>query len=161
MNHRHIVEASLSVLLLICAGILFYNMPILTPGITSFQEIDECYLAGHPDMFEGARVTIRMKIASLIQENESHLYYISNEGTHLVCSFEIQQLHQGDSVVVRGVSWIVTKGYILVTELKVNDSLVSLRWSIPGVLLFIVLFFRMYRFSRSGMCFLRRDNSNA
>lgn len=161
MKHRHIVEASIALLTLLSVGAIFnvIQLPSLTE--TTYTLVDATYLFGNPTLFESEKISTSVTIKSQYQENTTYHIYSTDEGFLVRCPSTLPELQPGDHVAIRGVSEIIAHNEVDVQQLEVIYPSVSIIRSVPGFILFLVLFFWMYRFDFRLMKFVRRHEQDS
>ena len=80
------------------------------------------------------------------------------EGIILLFPSSVGVPREDDRVMFRGISWIYSNNSVLVHEFYTLDYNSSLIRSIPGILLFLVMFFTVFTIDLNRLAFVtRRD----
>ena len=121
---------------------------------SNYASVSLLRLRDSPATFEGVNVSSKATIV-LITDHGSYSIAETEEGPSLV--FAIDDVPPTRSrILVRGVSWVSTNNTISVHEFHTLDFYSSIIRSIPGIILFIVLFFMIFRIDFSQLAFVLR-----
>jgi len=112
-------------------------------------------LKENPVPFEGENISSEVTITSIL-ENGTYLFTERGVTVILIIPSSLGSLEVGDQVNIRGTSWILTNNTIIVHELYVRDYNSSPIRSVPGIILFAILFFSVFRIDLSRLAFVRR-----
>ena len=127
-----------------------------------YQRIDPKDLVMNPDIFEGEHVSTYGTISSVNVSFPSSAYYAETDlGLVLLIPYSNQQVRVGDCVNIRGISLLVSNGYLEVTEMHIADQLGPLLKSVPGIIGFVILFFAFFKLDLHGLAFIPRSESDA
>ena len=122
---------------------------------TQYTHIDIRKIKQNPIPFEGREISSAAAVSAVIS-NESFSIAEVAEGIILVFSSSVGHPKEGDSVVIRGISWIHSNNSVRVHEFYTPDANSSKIRSIPGVLLFLVMFFTVFTIDLDCLAFLIR-----
>lgn len=135
---------------------LFFYQPFEQAGYTvvTIRRLNE-----YPLDFEGLAISSRATIVSI---NESGSNYIADvsEGATLIFPSAIGHPNISQRILFRGTSLLVSNRSILVTEFYSLDYSSSIIRSIPGILLFAILFFSTFKFDLKRVVFVLRKEEN-
>ena len=137
---------------LIVSTDLFFPYSFEQAGYTvvDIRRLDE-----NPLPLEGAAISSSATIVSVSDQGSYYSAEVS-EGVMLVFPASMNPPEEGQRILLRGTSWLHSNGSILVHEFYVLDRSSSIIRSIPGILLFIVLFFMIFRVDFSHFAFVSR-----
>ncbi len=152
---RHTVEALIAVLFLFLASAWIGSLPTQQLNESGYTWVAPHVLVENPGRFEGMNISTKVTINGSFSD-ESGMCYSSEEGINLVCSIEDPPLSLGDTVIVRGVSYLETNQTFVVGELYVLDTSSSIIRSIPGIILFVIVFFSVFRLDVKSLSFKQR-----
>ena len=121
---------------------------------SNYASVSLVNLSESPTAFEGTNVSSRATIVSIIDYG-SYSIAETVEGPSL--SFSTGEIPPtGVRILVRGVSWVLANNTISVHEFYTLDISSSVIRSIPGILLFTVLFFMIFRIDFGQLAFVPR-----
>lgn len=83
-----------------------------------------------------------------------------SEGVTLVFPSDLNSPMVGQRILLRGTSWLHSNGSILVHEFYALDYSSSIIRSIPGIILFIVIFFMIFKVDFNRLAFVSRKGGN-
>ncbi len=118
--------------------------------VVDIRRLDE-----NPLPLEGSAISSSATVVSVIDQGSYYSVEVS-EGVTLVFPSTMNPPEEGQRILLRGTSWLHSNGSILVHEFYVLDYSVSLIRSIPGILLFIVMFFMIFKVDFSRLAFVSR-----
>ena len=122
-----------------------------------YTSIDIRRIIQNPVPFEGQEISSSATVSAVFS-NESFSVAEATEGVILVFPSSVGHPGVGDSVLFRGTSWIYSNNSVLVHEFYTLDYNSSLIRSIPGILLFLVMFFTVFTVDLNRLAFVtRRD----
>ena len=122
-----------------------------------YAYIDIRKIKQNPVPFEGQEISSAATVSAVFI-NESFSVAEVAEGVVLVFPSSVGHPGEGDSVLFRGTSWIYSNNSVLVHEFYTLDSNSSKIRSIPGILLFLVMFFTVFTIDLNRLAFVtRRD----
>ena len=117
-------------------------------------------LEDDPFPMEGVNIS---SSATIIQIDDSGTSTVAEigEDTVLVFAASVGSPGVGDRILLRGVSWVATNGSITVHQFNVIDPNSSLVRSVPGIVVFALLFLVTYTVDGGRMAFVRRSEKGA
>ena len=113
-----------------------------------------------PLSLEGREISSSATIVTVSDNGSFYTAWIV-EGVTLIFPSAVGHPHNGERVLLRGTSWISTNESILVHEFYVLDYSISLIRSIPGIVLFIVMFFLVFKIDLGRLAFVSRREKHA
>jgi hypothetical protein len=122
-----------------------------------YTPIDIRKIIQNPIPFEGHEISSAAAVSTVIT-NESFSIAEVAEGVILVFPSSVGHPREGDRVMFRGISWIHSNNSVLVHEFYTLDSDSSKIRSIPGILLFLVMFFTVFTIDRNRLAFVTRGH---
>ena len=125
-----------------------------------YTSIDIRKIKQNPVPFEGQEIS-SAAIVSAVISNESFSIAEVAEGITLVFPSSVGHPREGDRVLFRGTSRIHSNNSVLVHEFYTLDYNSSLIRSIPGILLFLVMFFTVFTIDFNRLAFITRRHRNA
>ena len=155
-------ELAIGLTALLC----LFSIIIITEGLTptplpvyEYLEIDAETLLSNPSQFEGVRITTGVTIVNVTNSTDpSYMLLETHEGLNLLYDVMLGPLQPGSSPSVRGISYMASQGYVEVLEIHFVDENNSLIRSIPGVILFLVLFFMIFSVDFRKLGFVARGD---
>ncbi len=138
--------------------VLIVTVNLLTPYSVSqpgYTLVDIGTLADNPLPLEGHRIS---SSAGIIDTDAQGSYSIAHtaEGVLLVFSQSAGVPEKGDHVLFRGISWVSSNNSIVVEEVYIHQSYSSIIRSIPGIVLFVALFFAVFTVDWKRVAFVVR-----
>ena len=127
---------------------------------TRYTSIDIGKLIQNPVPFEGQEISSAATISAVFS-NESFSIAEVADGVILVFPSSVGPPGEGDRILFRGTSCISSNNSILVHEFYALDYNSSLIRSIPGVLLFLVMFFTIFTIDFNHLAIVTRRHRNA
>ncbi|MHA1930722.1 MAG: hypothetical protein ACTSV2_19295 [Candidatus Thorarchaeota archaeon] len=120
-----------------------------------YTVVDVERLNENPLPLEGSAISSHATVVSVMNQG---LYYSAevSEGVTLVFPSTMTPPEEGQRILLRGTSWLHSNGSILVHEFYALDYTSSIIRSIPGILLFIILFFMIFRIDFNRLAFIPR-----
>ena len=114
----------------------------------------------NPAPYEGENISSQVRI---ISDLENGTYIITEKGNNvtLIVPVSLGPLATGDLVYIRGISWIQTNNSIAVHEFHILDNNSSLIRSVPGIVIFVILFFSVFTIDFKQLAFVRRNRQSA
>jgi len=109
----------------------------------------------NPLPLEGAAISTSATIIS-VANHGSYFSAETSEGATLIFPSPLISPEAGQRILVRGTSWLYTNGSILVHEFYALDYSSSLIRSIPGIILFVVMFFMIFKIDFGRLAFVAR-----
>ncbi len=146
---------------LIVLGIFFVviiSTELLLPypiEYTRYTSVDIRKIIQNPIPFEGHEISSAATISTVISDESLSMVEVA-EGIILVFPSSVDVPREGDGVVFRGISWIHSNNSVLVHEFYTPDSDSSTIRSIPGILLFLAMFFTVFTTDLDCLAFLTR-----
>ena len=122
---------------------------------TRYTSIDIRKIKQNPIPFEGQEISSAATV-SATNSNESFSMAEVVEDIILVFHSSVGHPREGDRVMFRGISWVHSNNSVLVHEFYTLDSHSSKIRSIPGILLFLVMFFTVFTIDRNRLAFVTR-----
>ncbi len=122
---------------------------------TRYTSIDIRKIIQNPVPFEGQEISSAATVSAVFS-NESFSIAEAAEGVILVFPSSVGHPIVGDRVLFRGTSRIHSNNSILVHEFYTLDYNSSLIRSIPGILLFLTMFFMVFTINRDSLAFVIR-----
>ncbi|MFQ6125220.1 MAG: hypothetical protein ACE5R6_11550 [Candidatus Heimdallarchaeota archaeon] len=103
-------------------------------------------ILAHQEAYEGFFITIVSRIRTIEQKsNITMLTFLGVNGAlHVLVTHSLEGYRVYESVAIKGISYIVSRGYILVEEIIKIDHKGALGFSILGGGLFIYYFFSAF-----------------
>ena len=127
---------------------------------SEYQVVDIARLKQDPAPFEGKNISSQVRIISALGNGT---YIITEKGNNvtLLVPVSLGSLKTGDLVYIRGISWVQTNNSIVVRQFYVLDYNSSLIRSVPGIVIFVILFFSVFTFDFKRLAFVRRNRQSA
>ena len=149
---KGVAVLSVFLVLMITTNILF-PYPLEQSGYTviGIKRLNE-----NPLPFEGSPISTSATVVS-VTNNGTHVIAEVVEGANLVFPISLGHPETGQRILLRGTSWLASNGSIEVDEFQVLDSSSSVIRSIPGILLFILLFFLVFTVDINQIAFKPKD----
>jgi len=122
---------------------------------TRYTSIDIRKIIQNPIPFEGHEISSAAIISAVISD-ESLFIVEAAEGITLVFPSSVGVPREGDGVVFRGISWIHSNNSVRVHEFYTPDANSSKIRSIPGILMFFVMFFMGFTIDLDWLAFVTR-----
>lgn len=144
-------------MLVILSTDLLFPYPIRQ---SEYQVVDIDRLKQDPTLFEGENISSQVRI---ISDLGNGTYIITTKGNNvtLFVPVSLGSLKTGDLVYIRGISWIQTNNSIVVHQFYVLDYNSSLIRSVPGIVIFVILFFWVFTIDFRQLAFVRRNRQSA
>ena len=100
--------------------------------------------------------------ATVISVTDTGSYYsvVVSEGATLVLPLNMTPPLGGQRLLVRGTSWLHTNGSIFVHEFYALDYSSSLIRSVPGIVIFVILFFMTFKIDFRKLAFTERKEDD-
>ncbi len=127
---------------------------------TRYTPIDIREIIQNPIPFEGQEISAAATVSAVIGHELFSVVEVM-EGVTLVFPSSVGHPGEGDIVLFRGTSWIYSNNSVLVHEFYTLDSDSSKIRSIPGILLFLVMFFTVFTIDFNRLAFVTRRHRNA
>ena len=157
---RHFAEGIGVFALLIFLSLWISSIPYSPLEGDGYTPVDPNVLVANPSIYEDSAISTSITITDSYQiGNDS--YFESEEGIVIVFQSGHPSLSSGDRVLLRGISQIQSRSYFVVEEFYVLDTSSSIIRSIPGIIIFLVLFFSVYTFDTKKLEFHTRGDSSA
>ena len=115
-----------------------------TAGITNVTQVDE--ILAHAESYEEYEVTIVSWIHHIsVTSNNTIITFTGVTGDlTILIPYSIEDYEIGDSIAIKGISYVISKGYILANAIhKINFNL-TIGFSIIAGLIFLFYFFNIY-----------------
>ena len=120
-----------------------------------YTSIDIRKIKQNPVPFEGQEISSAATVSVVISNGSFSIVEVV-EGVILVFPSSVGVPREGDRVMFRGTSWIHSNNSVLVHEFYTPDANSSKIRSIPGVFLFLVMFFTVFTIDLDCLAFLTR-----
>ncbi len=140
-------------LALVVSTDLFFPYSFEQAGYTV---VDIRRLNENPLFLEGSALSSSATVVSVIDLGSYYSVEVS-EGVTLVFPSSLGHPEEGSRILLRGISWLYSNGSILVHEFYALDYSSSIIRSIPGIFLFIVMFFIIFRIDFKRLAFVSRN----
>ena len=127
---------------------------------TRYTSVDLRKIIQNPIPFQGHDVSSAATISRVVSDESISIAEVA-EGIILVFPSSVGAPREGDRVLFRGTSWIYSNNSILVHEFYTLDYNSSLIRSIPGVFLFLVMFFTVFTIDLNHLAIVTRRHRNA
>lgn len=137
--------------------VLFEYITLPSLISTEYQSVSRLQLLNHPENYEGLNITTSFTIQDLIPFNSSHFFAEGQDHFLLLCP-DNSSLDIGHSIALRGISFLLSFGYILLVDYHSFRS-TPYYYSIPGIILFLFLFFVTFRIDFSSLTIFPRRRS--
>jgi hypothetical protein len=160
-NLKRRIAATVLFLLLTCLTSVFLPHQI---NSNEYQNLDSSVLLASPAAYERCKVSIGVTIVDVDEQSNLQGQLLeTTQSFNLFLPKSLGSVTVGDHVSLRGVSYVSSRGYIEITEFYIHDYPIdgvsrSLLHSIPGILVFVAIFFAVFRFDLGKLRFVsRRD----
>jgi hypothetical protein len=142
---------------LIVANDLFFPYSVEQAGYTV---VDIRRLEENPLPLEGQQISSSATINAIF-DNGTFFTVTTVEGVRLIFPTTVGHPLVDERVLFRGTSWIGTNDSILVHEFYAFDYSSSLIRSAPGIALFVILFFTVFKINLGRLAFVLRGEEHA
>jgi hypothetical protein len=122
---------------------------------TRYASVDIRKIIQNPIPFEGHEISSAATISTVTSDESLSVVEVA-EGIILVFPSSVGHPREGDRVMFRGISWTYSNNSVLVHEFYTPDAISSKVRSIPGVLLFLVMFFTVFTIDFNCLAFVIR-----
>ncbi|MDF1540781.1 MAG: hypothetical protein P1Q69_17930 [Candidatus Thorarchaeota archaeon] len=119
----------------------------LNPNAISFGEflnVEANAVITEPFNYEGVAISTRIVVADIINYDENFSLLETVEGLTLLYSISLGNVTNGSEIIIRGISYLASRGYVEVQEVHFLDRSSSLIRSIPGLVVFVIMFFSFF-----------------
>jgi hypothetical protein len=123
--------------------------------VVGIQRLNE-----NPLPLEGAAISTSATIIS-VANHGSYFSAETTEGTTLIFPSPLLSPEAGQRILIRGTSWVHTNGTILVHEFYALDYSSSLIRSVPGIILFVIMFFMVFKIDSGRLAFVGRKEEHS
>lgn len=113
-----------------------------------------------PLPFEGHNISSSAMVTA-VSNHGSYLLLATEEGVRLVFSSSTDVPATGDLVLFRGTSYVFSNGTVMIHEFYIMDETSSIIRSVPGIILFVVLFFAVFTVNFGRLAFVVRRFNDA
>ena len=153
---RGVIVLAIFIAVILSTDILF-PYPIRQ---SEYQVVDIARLKQDPVLFEGENISSQVRIVSDLGNGT---YIITTKGNNvtLLVPVALGSLKTGDLVYIRGTSRVQTNNSIVVHQFYVLDYNSSLIRSVPGIVIFVILFFSVFTIDFKQLAFVRRNRQSA
>jgi hypothetical protein len=146
------------IILLGLVGFIILSDLIFTDyfSTSDYASVKPEVLINNPEEYEDVLISTIVRVES-VQNHSSEFYLVETiEGITLLSPVELGGYNQEGDVVLRGRSHLASTGYVEVSEFYILDSSAAIMRSIPGLLVFIVIFFLIFRIDIGDLAFVPR-----
>ena len=127
-----------------------------------YQLVDSKELVDNPSKYEGKLVSTVGLIASINSSASLSANIVETEyGLIIFIPYSLGHVQVGVRVDVRGRVLLISNGYIEAIEIHIADPMNSILRSIPGIIIFVILFFVYFKIDYQRIAFIPRSDSNA
>ena len=148
---RGIAVLGIFLALIVSTDLLFpYSFEQAGYTVVDIRRLDE-----NPLPLEGSAISSSATVVSVIDQGSYYSVEVS-EGVTLVFPSALGHPEEGQRILFRGTSWLHSNGSILVHDFYALDYSSSIIRSIPGIVLFIVMFFMIFRVDFTRLAFVSR-----
>ncbi len=149
---------------LLCLLLVVVVTETITPDpfqLTQYTQINPNRIRENPAHYEGMQVSLSVWVNSTQDYDTEHVLVNTVEDIPLLYPTDLDSVDQGDRLLLRGVSRVESLGYIEVVDAYILDTTSSPIRSIPGIILFVMFLFYVYRLDVRRLVFLPRRDSDA
>lgn len=148
---RGLAVLGIFIVLIVSTDLLFpYSFEQVGYTVVDIRRLNE-----NPLPLEGLAISSSATIVSAVS-NGSYYFAEVSDGVTLVFPSTVGHPEEGQRILLRGTSWLHSNGSILVHEFYVLDYSSSIIRSIPGIILFIVIFFMIFKVDFNRLAFVSR-----
>lgn len=122
---------------------------------TGYTVVDIRRLNENPLPFEGLAISSSATVVSIVNQGSYYSVEVS-DGVTLVFPSTMTPPEEGQRILFRGTCWLHSNDSILIHEFYALDYNSSIIRSIPGIILFIVMFFMVFRIDFKRLAFVSR-----
>jgi hypothetical protein len=128
--------------------------PIPTMG---FMNIEPQALVENPSRYEETRISIFVTISQKYNHSDD-FYQLADtiEGVTVYYNLSLGNLCPDETVLIRGVSLLVSRGFVIISEFQIQDNYNSLIRSIPGLIIIAALLVVVFTFDFREIAFVPR-----
>lgn len=125
-----------------------------------YTVVDLRRLHENPSLLDGREIS---SSATIMTVSDNGTFYTATSAEEITLIFPSSLDHplDGARILLRGTSWVGINGSILVHEFYTLDYNSSLIRSVPGIILFIFLFFMVFRVDFNRLAFTLRRSEDA
>ena len=120
-----------------------------------YTVVDVQRIRENPSPLEGHLISSSATVLAITNNGSFYSAHIEG-GIVLIFPSNGEHPENGQWILFRGTSWLSTNGSILVSEFYPLDYSSSLIRSAPGIILFIILFFMIYKVDFNRLAFVKR-----
>ncbi|MFX0091636.1 MAG: hypothetical protein ACFFBD_07720 [Candidatus Hodarchaeota archaeon] len=143
---------------LILVSSFFFPNPInVLPTRYQFVILDQ--LKNDPTLFEGKEISFGEGVGAVLEVNAT-AKFVNASGILIFCPVTTPKLSKGDIFQVRGVSFLVSKGYVLAIEIYIYPPSLDY-FSFLGVIIFASMFFYTFATNWRQLTFVPRRKEHA
>lgn len=151
MNNSHYKRTFLSPFVKISSFLVFLSIiaifqlfPLPYSGNTEYVSLSKHQFLNDYTLYEGDKITLgHLTINEIISLNSTHYYAKTTDDLFLLCNNSLS-ITTGGRLTIRGISYLVSQGHILVIDYH-SFRLSPYYLSVPGIVLFLVLFFLNFK----------------
>ena len=137
--------------LIVSTNLLFpYSFEQAGYTVVDIRRLDE-----NPIPLEGSAISSSATVLSVSDQGSYYSVEVS-EGVTLVFPLTLGPPEEGQRILIRGTSWLHSNGSIHVNDFYALDTSSSIIRSIPGIVLFIVMFFMIFRVDFNRLAIVSR-----
>lgn len=156
------LKKGITVLILLLLVVLITETFSPDPIQTSeYVQVSSIRVRDNPSLYEGKKITITINVISVEVFDAQHNQISSTESIMCLYPNNFETVQSGERLIIRGICRIESLGYVEVTDTYSIDILSSPIRSIPGIILFAILLFYVYRFEVREFVFLPRRTEHA
>lgn len=127
---------------------------------TGYTRVGIRTLSDEPLPLEGRNISSSATAISVVDQG-SYSLIDTEEGVYLVVPKVLGVPVQGDHVLFRGTSWVASNGTVTVHEFHVLDASSSVIRSVPGIIVFVIMFFAVFSVDMEQLAFIVRREQSA
>jgi hypothetical protein len=142
----------------VISNLLAFNQDTIVDS--RFQEVDLNNLVNNPENYEEKEISFSEQILNINFNSTTNNYILTTDRGLILLIPSIEGLNTGMQAHFRGKSLQISMGYIEVYDFH-NAISISILLSVPGILVFILLFFSVYKIDWKHLSFISRREENA
>jgi len=120
-----------------------------------YTVVDVQRIQENPLPLEGREISSSATVMAVTNNGSFYAARIEG-GLQLIFPSSGDHPENSQLILFRGTSWLSTNGSILVSEFYPLDYSVSLIRSVPGIILFVILFFMIFKIDFNHFAFVER-----
>ncbi|MHA1270374.1 MAG: hypothetical protein ACTSPY_11345 [Candidatus Helarchaeota archaeon] len=147
-----------SFFLMFLFGYINYLIYLPPQNVNNYYSVSINNLIKHSEDYEGFNIIINGNINNISISEKTAIFHTDIGDLVFNCSnIDISSLSTGDFVYFKGTSFLITKGYIQVSEVRIQVSY-SLELSLIGLVIALLLLFVVLKFDWKSFSFQIRKN---